>query len=174
RLQQARTSGQPAIVELSADWCISCKVMERDILNQPVVRSAGLDDLMRIQLDVTDNTPAQRAWMTEQQLFGPPAFLFFDGQGRELTDLRIQGEVSREALLRHLQRASGARYPRHLASVPPRRERGMRRPKFHKNRAIMLPSDGIELLLDSCFFIRQTLPSFMTTESITHFRRGIV
>src|SRR5690606_39946561 len=78
RLQQARTSGQPAIVELSADWCISCKVMERDILNQPVVRSAGLDDLMRIQLDVTDNTPAQRAWMTEQQLFGPPAFLFFD------------------------------------------------------------------------------------------------
>lgn len=108
-LQQARTSGQPAIVELSADWCISCKVMERDILNQPVVRSAGLDDLMRIQLDVTDNTPAQRAWMTEQQLFGPPAFLFFDGRGREITDLRIQGEVSREVFLQHLQRAIGAR-----------------------------------------------------------------
>lgn len=108
RLQQARTSGQPAIIELSADWCISCKVMERDILNQPSVRSAGLDDLVRIKLDVTDNTPAQRAWMTEQQLFGPPAFLFLDGKGREITDLRIQGEVSREVFLRHLQGAVSA------------------------------------------------------------------
>src|SRR5690606_5758244 len=78
QLADARDLGQPAIVELSADWCISCKIMERDIINQPNVRSGGLDELVRIQLDVTDNSPAQRAWMTEQQLFGPPAFLFFD------------------------------------------------------------------------------------------------
>jgi thiol:disulfide interchange protein DsbD len=77
--------------------------MERDIINQPSVRSAGLDGLVRIQLDVTDNTPAQREWMTEHQLFGPPAFLFFDGKGAEVTDLRIQGEVSREVFVQHMQ-----------------------------------------------------------------------
>ena len=107
QLAEARDQGRPAIVELSADWCISCKIMERDILNQPSVRSAGLDDFIRVQLDVTDNTPAQRAWMTEQQLFGPPAFLFIDGDGEELADLRIQGEVSREVFVRHMQAALG-------------------------------------------------------------------
>lgn len=105
QLTEARNQARPAIVELSADWCISCKIMERDILNQPSVRSEGLDELVRIQLDVTDNTPAQRAWMTEQQLFGPPAFLFFDGAGEEIIDLRIQGEVSREVFMRHLRGA---------------------------------------------------------------------
>lgn len=109
QLAEARSQGQPGIIELSADWCISCKVMERDILHQPSVRSAGLDDLLRIQLDVTANTPAQRAWMTEQQLFGPPAFLFFDVAGEELAELRIQGEVSREVFVQHLQGALGSR-----------------------------------------------------------------
>src|SRR5690606_18922109 len=107
QLAEARDQGRPAIVELSADWCISCKIMERDILNQPSVRSAGLDDFIRVQLDVTDNTPAQRAWMTEQQLFGPPAFLFIAGDGKELADLRIQGEMSREVFVRHMQAALG-------------------------------------------------------------------
>lgn len=105
QLAAARDQGQPTIVELSADWCISCKIMERDIINQPSVRSAGLDDLVRIQLDVTDNTAEQRAWMTEQQLFGPPAFLFFDASGKEIEELRIQGEVSREVFVQHMQSA---------------------------------------------------------------------
>lgn len=105
QLTDARNQGQPVIVELSADWCISCKIMERDIINQSSVRSGGLDALVRLQLDVTDNTPAQRAWMTEQQLFGPPAFLFFNAAGTELMDLRIQGEVSREVFVQHLQKA---------------------------------------------------------------------
>ena len=109
QLTEAHTQGQPAIVELSADWCISCKIMERDILNQPGVRSGGLDEFVRIQLDVSDNTPAQRAWMTEQHLFGPPAFLFFNGAGEEIADLRIQGEVAREVFVRHMQGALESR-----------------------------------------------------------------
>lgn len=108
QLADAQNQGQPAIVELSADWCISCKIMERDIINQPSVRSAGLDNLARIQLDVTDNTAEQRAWMTEQQLFGPPAFLFFDAHGEEMANLRIQGEVSREVFVQHMRGALGA------------------------------------------------------------------
>lgn len=106
QLDQAKSQGQPAIVELSADWCISCKIMERDILNHPDVRE-GLDGFARIQFDVTDNTAQQRAWMTEHQLFGPPAFLFHDSAGAELLDLRIQGEVGRDVFMRHMQ-AAGA------------------------------------------------------------------
>ena len=107
QLAQAREAGQPAIVELSADWCISCKVIEREIIDHPSVR-AGLDGFVRVQLDVTDNTPDQRAWLTEQQLFGPPAFLFLDRQGREIPELRIQGEVPRETFIRHMNAAAEA------------------------------------------------------------------
>lgn len=43
---------------------------------------------------------------------------------------------------------------------------------FRKNPAILRSSDGIRLVLDSCFFIRQTLRSFLTLESILN-RGGI-
>lgn len=102
QLAQAKAAGQPAIVELSADWCISCKVIEREVINHAGVR-AGLDSFVRVQLDVTDNTADQRAWMTEQQLFGPPAFLFYNQQGQEMADLRIQGEVTRDTFIQHMQ-----------------------------------------------------------------------
>ncbi|WP_285261030.1 protein-disulfide reductase DsbD [Halopseudomonas bauzanensis] len=104
QLEQARAAGRPAIVELSADWCISCKVIEREIINHPSVR-AGLDGFVRVQLDVTDNTADQRAWLTEQQLFGPPAFLFLDSQGQEIPELRIQGEVPRETFIHYMNAA---------------------------------------------------------------------
>ncbi|HDZ56997.1 MAG TPA: protein-disulfide reductase DsbD [Pseudomonas xinjiangensis] len=94
-LEQAKRLGKPAIIELYADWCISCKVIERKVINTPQVRQ-GLEQFVRIKLDLTENTPDQRAWLTANGLFGPPAFLFFDSQGDELRNLRIQGEVDRE------------------------------------------------------------------------------
>ncbi|GGE32581.1 thiol:disulfide interchange protein DsbD 1 [Halopseudomonas oceani] len=95
QLAVAAERGQPAIVDVYADWCISCKIMERTILSQPEVQ-ALLADHLRIKLDLTDNSPAQRAWLTRHELFGPPAYLFFARNGQEQRDLRIQGEVSLE------------------------------------------------------------------------------
>ncbi len=103
-LQSAARQKQPAIIDVYADWCISCKVMEREILSQPEVREA-LSGYARIKLDLTDNTPAQRAWLTEHQLFGPPAYLFYDNDGDEQRNLRIQGEVDKAHFLRTLQQA---------------------------------------------------------------------
>ncbi|SDS23640.1 thiol:disulfide interchange protein DsbD [Halopseudomonas sabulinigri] len=104
-LQSAARQQQPAIVDVYADWCISCKVMEREILSQPAVREA-LAGYARIKLDLTDNTPAQRAWLTQHQLFGPPAYLFYRGDGEEQRKLRIQGEVDKAHFLRLLQQAA--------------------------------------------------------------------
>ena len=95
QLALAAERGQPAIVDVYADWCISCKIMERTILSQPEVQ-ALLANHLRIKLDLTDNSPEQRAWLTRHQLFGPPAYLFFATNGQERRDLRIQGEVSLE------------------------------------------------------------------------------
>ncbi|MAD00153.1 protein-disulfide reductase DsbD [Pseudomonas abyssi] len=104
-LNQAAKQGQPAIVDLYADWCISCKVMERTILNQPEIQTL-LGNHLRFKLDVTDNTPAQREWLIRQQLFGPPAYLFFAADGNEQRDLRIQGEVSKDEFAALAERAS--------------------------------------------------------------------
>jgi len=104
-LRTAAAQQQPAIIDVYADWCISCKIMEREILSQPDVREA-LKGYARIKLDLTENTTAQRTWLTDHQLFGPPAYLFFSPSGSELTDLRIQGEVNKAEFMGVLQQAA--------------------------------------------------------------------
>ena len=79
--------------------------MERTILNKPDIQTL-LGSHLRLKLDVTDNTPAQREWLTRQQLFGPPAYLFFAADGSEQRDLRIQGEVSKDEFAALARRAS--------------------------------------------------------------------
>lgn len=104
-LDRAQQSQRPALVELYADWCISCKIMERTILAAPEVRQQ-LQQFARIKFDVTDNTADQREWLLAENLFGPPAFLFIDQQGREVQSLRIMGETSKATFLSHANDAS--------------------------------------------------------------------
>ncbi|WP_235906694.1 protein-disulfide reductase DsbD [Pseudomonas saliphila] len=105
QLDDARAAGAPAVVEVYADWCISCKVFEREVLSDPSVRSA-LDGFTRIKFDLTDNTPDQREWLSAQSLFGPPAFVFFDANGQDVSAARIQGEVTQEEFLARVSTAS--------------------------------------------------------------------
>ena len=102
-LANASNRGQPVMLDFYADWCISCKVMERTVFSDPDVVRA-LSDFARVQIDMTDNTPAQQALLDELGLFGPPALLFYTRDGQELTDRRVLGEMDREAFLRHLER----------------------------------------------------------------------
>jgi thiol:disulfide interchange protein DsbD len=101
QLARAKTSDRPAVVELYADWCISCKIIERRVLSHEAVRQQ-LEGFERIKLDLTDNSADQRQWLQTKGLFGPPAFLFYGGSGEELIDLRIQGEIDRDGFLSRL------------------------------------------------------------------------
>lgn len=104
-LDKALSAGQPAVVEVYADWCISCKVFEREVLSTAQVRSE-LNDFARIKFDLTDNTADQRAWLSDHSLFGPPAFIFLDTQGQEVSAARIQGEVTQDEFLGRVRIAS--------------------------------------------------------------------
>ncbi len=99
-LESAVRSGQPAFVDISADWCISCKIMERDVFPSPQV-ATQLDRFHRIRVDVTDNNAQSRELLQRFELFGPPSLLFF-AQGKEIRDARIQGEVEAEPFADHL------------------------------------------------------------------------
>lgn len=104
-LARARADQRPVLVELYADWCISCKIMERTILSADDVRQP-LQTFVRIKFDLTDNTADQREWLSEEGLFGPPAFLFIDTQGEEIDRLRLMGETDKTTFLSHINQAS--------------------------------------------------------------------
>lgn len=103
-LAQAGEQGQPVILDFYADWCISCKVMEREVFSKPDVITA-MEPYTLLQIDMTDNTPEQQALLDELGLFGPPAILFYEPAGAEAEDLRVLGEMDREAFLAHLGKA---------------------------------------------------------------------
>jgi thiol:disulfide interchange protein DsbD len=105
-LRQAQQDGQPVILDFYADWCISCKVMERQVFSKPDV-VAALQPFRRLQIDMTDNTPGQQALLDELRLFGPPAILFYDAGGEELINARVLGEMDREQFLSHLRERVG-------------------------------------------------------------------
>ncbi|MFP6849678.1 MAG: protein-disulfide reductase DsbD [Pseudomonas sp.] len=91
-LLAAQSNGKPLLLDWYADWCISCKVIEREVLHAPEI-ARQLTDYQLIRFDITASNPAQRALLDRYQLFGPPAILLFNGKGEEWHDLRVIGEV---------------------------------------------------------------------------------
>lgn len=102
--------GRLVVLDLYADWCISCKVMERRVFPAPAVAPL-LAQFVQTRVDLTANTGDHQALLERFGLFGPPSLVFFDGSGNELTTVRIQGEVDSAGLARHL-RAVLDRYQR--------------------------------------------------------------
>ena len=95
-------SQKPVLLDLYADWCISCKIMERNVFPKPEV--AGLlAQFTLLRADVTQNDETDQALLNAYGLFGPPSLVFFSQDGGEIEEVRIQGEVDAEALERHLQ-----------------------------------------------------------------------
>lgn len=101
-LARAASRGQPAFVDVTAEWCISCKIMERDVFPDPAV-TQRLADFHRIRADVTDTNADSRALLDHFGLFGPPSLLFF-AHGEELRMARIQGEIDAATFAAHLER----------------------------------------------------------------------
>ncbi|MWV12034.1 protein-disulfide reductase DsbD [Pseudomonas sp. R-28-1W-6] len=104
-LAAAKSAGLPLLLDWYADWCISCKVIEREVLNAPAVTSQ-LGAYRLVRFDITASNPEQRALLDRYQLFGPPAILFFSAKGDEWTDLRVVGEISAADFAERLTRAS--------------------------------------------------------------------
>jgi len=94
-------NGRPVLVDVYADWCISCKLIEREVFGNPEVQ-AQLRDFTLIRFDMTQSTREQRQWLQQHGLFGPPAILFYAANGQEQAKARIVGEIDAAGFLARL------------------------------------------------------------------------
>jgi thiol:disulfide interchange protein DsbD len=88
--QNARSERRAVMLDFYADWCVSCKEMERFTFTDAQVR-ARMDRMLLLQVDVTANNADDRAMLKRFNLFGPPGIMFFDGDGREQAARRVIG-----------------------------------------------------------------------------------
>ena len=101
---RVKAAGKPVLLDFYADWCVSCKEMERFTMSDPMIR-ARLENFVLLQADVTANTAADAALLKRFGLFGPPGIIFFDASGHELASPRVVGFQSAEAFGQELDRA---------------------------------------------------------------------
>ena len=102
--QRLNATGKPSMLDFYADWCVSCKEMEKLTFSDPRVR-AELDRMQLLQADVTAANAQDRALLKRFSLFGPPGIIFFDAQGREIPGLRVVGYQPPERFLKTLAAA---------------------------------------------------------------------
>ena len=97
-LNTAKAQGQWVLLDYYADWCVSCKVMEKQVFGQPQVMDA-LQGVRLLRLDVTADTVASRELLSRYQVPGPPSFIWIGPNGVERRAQRITGEVNAQTFL---------------------------------------------------------------------------
>ncbi|VVO55144.1 Thiol:disulfide interchange protein DsbD [Pseudomonas fluorescens] len=104
-LAQAKASGIPLLLDWYADWCISCKVIEHQVLNDATVMER-LKGYRLTRFDITESNAEQRALLDRYKLFGPPALMFFGKDGTEQADVRVIGEISAADFAERVKKAN--------------------------------------------------------------------
>lgn len=107
RLQAAR--GRPVMLDFWAEWCVSCKEMDRFTFSDAQVQ-ARLKNVLLLRADVTANSADDQALLRRFSLFGPPGIVFFDARGTEL-DYRVIGFEPPQKFLASLDRVLGPALP---------------------------------------------------------------
>ena len=92
------------MLDFYADWCVSCKEMERFTFSDPRVQ-ARLAGMTLLRADVTANNAEDKVLLKRYRLFGPPGIVFFDASGREIEGLRVIGYQSPDKFIQSLDLA---------------------------------------------------------------------
>ncbi len=89
-MQQAKANGKAVVLDMYADWCTACLEMEKNVFSSSNLKIYS-NNISFLQLDLTENMPAQQAFLSKYGVFGPPTLLFFSSHG-DLINVR-QGEM---------------------------------------------------------------------------------
>jgi len=100
-----KTVSAPVMLDFYADWCVSCKEMERFTFSDARVREK-MRTMVLLQVDVTANNEDDKALLKRFRLFGPPGIVFFDHEGQEISGLRVIGYQPADRFLESLARVT--------------------------------------------------------------------
>ena len=100
-LASAKLQGRSVMLDFYADWCISCKIMERQTFSAPEVQKVLANTLL-LQADISNLTEDGQSMLDHYGLFGLPSVLFWSPEGEELKEARVQGEMHAEQFRAHL------------------------------------------------------------------------
>jgi len=103
-IDAANASGRPVMLDFYADWCVSCKEMEKYTFADPSVQQA-LQDVVLLQADVTENDAEDKTLLKHFGLIGPPSIMFFGSDGGERRAYRVVGYLPAETFREHLRQA---------------------------------------------------------------------
>ena len=104
----ANSGGRTVMLDFYADWCVSCKEMERFTFRDDQVKTR-LAKLILLQADVTANDSVDSALLKRFGLFGPPGILFFKADGTEIRHARVIGFKPPAEFVAKLDQVDGAR-----------------------------------------------------------------
>ena len=97
KLEEALNNGKPTMVYFTADWCVSCRGLERNTFSDQSLQ-AKVGNIQALKVDLTDNSSEDQLLIKNYAIFGPPTILFFDSKGKEQKNRRKIGVVSAEIL----------------------------------------------------------------------------
>jgi thiol:disulfide interchange protein DsbD len=100
----ATAAGKPVMLDFYADWCVSCKEMDRFTFTDTAVQAA-LAGAVLLQADVTANDDADKALLARFEIFGPPTIAFFGADGVERKNFRLVGFAPAPRFAEHVKAA---------------------------------------------------------------------
>ncbi|WP_303718518.1 thioredoxin family protein [Brevundimonas naejangsanensis] len=107
-IKQAAARSRPAMIYFTADWCVICRQMDREVFADGQV-VAALQNADLIKVDVTDNTPETRQLMETYGVVGPPTLIFLSPASQEPASTRLVGKTTVSKVLASLDSAQAAR-----------------------------------------------------------------
>ncbi|MFZ9479395.1 MAG: protein-disulfide reductase DsbD [Steroidobacteraceae bacterium] len=103
----AAAAGKPVMLDFYADWCVSCKEMERYTFTDAAVQQA-LANAVLLKADVTANDDDDQALLQRFGIFGPPTIAFWKADGSEQKNYRVVGFMPAAQFAQVAAEATGA------------------------------------------------------------------
>lgn len=103
-IENAAESSKPVIIDVYADWCGPCKLMDKHVFSDPEVIKLS-ENFITIRLDITRKVQDQDEILKKYSIEGAPTIIFFDKNGKEIPELRIEAEVDRDEFLSHMKKS---------------------------------------------------------------------
>ena len=104
-IKVASNNEQISLLYFTADWCVSCRTLEKDTFNNQDFLNL-LVTVNAMKVDVTENDLDDQKLMKEFNIFGPPTIVMISKTGNEIESSRKVGVISSNELIREIEKLS--------------------------------------------------------------------